>query len=74
MSTPARASLGNLLRWGGTAATLGLMFYLLAQHQRVNLRATNPKPNSNFESEYREAYAQLRWFNCPAFPVSGQAV
>lgn len=47
-------------------------FYLLATNQRVKLRI-GPS-TGGFESQYRGAYAQLKWLNCPAFPTTGQAV
>src|SRR5262249_37776279 len=47
-------------------------FYLLATNQRIVL-PTNTA-TSGFESQYRAAYARLKWLNCPAFPIPGQAV
>jgi prepilin-type N-terminal cleavage/methylation domain-containing protein len=47
-------------------------FYLLATHQNITLQAG--ASDGNFESQYRAAYARLKWLNCPAFPVQGQAI
>jgi prepilin-type N-terminal cleavage/methylation domain-containing protein/prepilin-type processing-associated H-X9-DG protein len=47
-------------------------FYLLAKMLRIEL--TTGPATSGFESQYKEAYARIKWLNCPAFPRSDQAI
>ena len=67
------ANLNNdmVVRNSGTGATPSV-FYLLATMNKIPL-VTVPA-TSGFESQYRTAYSKIKWFNCPAFPVSGQPV
>jgi prepilin-type N-terminal cleavage/methylation domain-containing protein/prepilin-type processing-associated H-X9-DG protein len=54
---------------GGTVPSV---FNLLATMQKITLTA-GPLIGG-FESQYKDAYARIKWLNCPAWPNSSQPI
>ncbi|HEY4329161.1 MAG TPA: prepilin-type N-terminal cleavage/methylation domain-containing protein [Phycisphaerae bacterium] len=67
----AQANKDFVVRDSG-AAGVPSVFYLLAADQKITL--TTGPATGGFESQYKDAYARIKWLNCPVFPKSGQAV
>jgi len=48
------------------------VFNLLATMQKIALPAG--AATSGFESQYKDAYAKIKWLNCPSFPRTNQPI
>jgi prepilin-type N-terminal cleavage/methylation domain-containing protein/prepilin-type processing-associated H-X9-DG protein len=55
-----------------TSAPTPSVYYLLAKLQNLPLAVGTQ--TSGYESQYKDAYARIKWLNCPAWPNSNQAV
>lgn len=52
-----------------SGATASNVFYLFAISQKVNM-----PPIGSPVTQFRDAYAKIKWLNCPAFPKTGHPI